>query len=178
MAFHREKFKTLIHYICWKVQNPLALGATKLNKVLWYSDLLAFLNFGHAVAGAKFIKREFGPVPPAVIPLLDELQSDGSIAIRETNYRGKPKRDFFALREPDLNAFSQKEIALVDDVIVAVCMKHTAKSISDLTHNDAWEMAEIGEEMPLFTAFSARKAEIDEDDVVWADSQIAELPVV
>lgn len=37
-------------------------------------------------------------------------------------------------------------------------------------------MAEIGEDLPFFTVFSARSGEIDETDIEWADRQIEELP--
>lgn len=45
MAYNAEKFKALVHYICWKVEDPRQLGATKLNKILWFSDVLTYLNF-------------------------------------------------------------------------------------------------------------------------------------
>jgi hypothetical protein len=44
-----------------------------------------------------------------------------------------------------------------------------------MTHDEAWEMAEIGEDLPFFTVFSARRGEINEDDVAWADRQIEKL---
>lgn len=45
MAYNAEKFKALVHYICWKVEDPRQLGATKLNNILWFSDVLTYLNF-------------------------------------------------------------------------------------------------------------------------------------
>ncbi len=175
MAYDRDKFKTLVHYICWKVQNPLELGATKLNKVLWYSDLLAYLNLGESITGARYVKRQFGPAPVAVLPILDELKSEGALAIRETEYKGKPKREFFALRAPGIEGvFNADTVRLVDSVVEAVCRRNTAASISKFSHDDAWMMAEIGEDLPFYTAFSARQGELDEDDLAWADARIAE----
>jgi hypothetical protein len=43
--------------------------------------------------------------------------------------------------------------------------------ISHASHDDIWEMAEIGEEIPLTTVFAVR-GEVTEDDVAWADSEI------
>lgn len=173
--FDREKFKSLVHYVCSRVDNPSQLGATKLNKVLWFSDLLTYLNINAPVTGARYVKRQFGPVPAAIVPIIEELRAEGALAVRDVEYFGKPKREFFALTVPDISAFSSKEISIIDSVIGAICEKHTATSISELTHNASWEMAEIGEDLPFFTVFSARIGEIDESDIAWADGQIAEL---
>jgi hypothetical protein len=175
MAYNSEKFKALVHYICWKVDDPRQLGATKLNKVLWFSDLLTYLNLNSPVTGARYVKRQFGPVPVALLPVVEELKVSGKLAVRDVEYFGKPKREFFALQPPNIGLFSSEEISLVDGVIQSVCERHTAASISELTHNDAWEMAEIGEDLPFFTVFSARAGEIDETDVAWADGQISNL---
>ena len=174
MPYNREKFKTLVHYICSRVDDPTRLGATKLNKVLWFSDLLTYLNLNAPVTGARYVKRQFGPVPAAIMPIIEELKAEGALAVRDVEYFGKPKREFFALTIPDISAFSSEEISTVDGVIEAICETHTAASISDLTHNEAWDMAEIGEDLPFFTVFSARIGEIDESDIAWADGQIAE----
>ena len=34
----QEKFDALVHYICARCEDPTSLGATKLNKIMWYSD--------------------------------------------------------------------------------------------------------------------------------------------
>lgn len=172
MAYNSEKFSRLVHYICWKVEDPTRLGAVKLNKVLWFSDLLTYLHLNAPVTGARYVKRQFGPVPAAVLPAIDALKEAGAIAVREVEYFGKSKREFFALKTPDISIFSADEISLVDQIIQSVCDQHTAASISELTHNAAWEMADIGEDLPFFTVFSAMNGEIDEKDIEWADREI------
>ena len=69
----REKFKTLVHYICWKCDDPSKLGATKLNKIIWFAERSWFLKTGEAISGVKFVKQERGPVPNAILPVLDSL---------------------------------------------------------------------------------------------------------
>jgi hypothetical protein len=175
VPFDRDKFKTLVHYVCWKVDNPVRLGAVKLNKVLWFSDLATYLYFNNAITGARYVKRQFGPVPAAILPVVEELKNEGSIAVRDVDYHNKPKREFFALKRPDIRCFSSDEISVVDLIIEAVCDRHTAASISELTHNESWEIAEVGEELPLYTVFSAQRGEIDENDVQWADAVIGRV---
>lgn len=172
--FNREKFKSLVLYACWKAGDTSRLGATKLNKILWFSDLMTYLNLDAPVTGARYIKRQFGPVPSNILPVMEELKAEGKLVVRDTEHFGKPKRDFFPMLYPALGDFSADEISIVDGVIDQICKNHTADSISRLTHNRAWELAEIGEELPMFTVF-ARRGEIDETDIQWADEQIASL---
>jgi hypothetical protein len=175
MPYDRSKFKTLVHYVCSRVEDPTRLGAVKLNKVLWFSDVLTYLNFNAPVTGARYVKRQFGPVPAAIVPIIEELKIEGALAVRNVEYFGKPKREFFALTVPDISAFSADEISVVESVIDLICERHTATSISEFTHDDAWEMAQIGEDLPFYTVFAARRGEVDESDMVWAEGQIAEL---
>jgi hypothetical protein len=72
------------------------------------------------------------------------------------------------------DSFTREEISIVDLVIGEVCNEHTAKSISKISHDAIWEMAEIGEDLPFYTVL-AEQGEITEEDVAWADTKIAEL---
>ena len=170
--FHREKMKRLVHYICWKCENPSILGSTKLNKVLWFSDVLAYLNWGRSITGETYIKRQFGPVPKHILPILDELRDEQAIVIRDSAYYGNPKRDFIALSKPDLGEFSPDEISLIDSTIERVCRRHTAKSISEITHDDIWKMAALGEEIPVSAMFSCRVGEVTPEDLSWAQQEL------
>src|ERR1019366_1923011 len=136
MTYDSEKFKNLVHYICAKCSDPRQLGATKLNKIIWYSEREAFAKLGTPITGVRFVKREFGPVPPAVLPTLAELQSENTLLVRDTEYFGKPKREYISLREPDIADFTAEEISIIDRVSEIICERHTAASISDLTHGD------------------------------------------
>ena len=173
-GFDRGKFKALVHYICWRCQDPTKLGAVKLYKVLWRSDFGAYLEFGEPITGASYVKGNFGPVPAGAQPVLEELQREGTLSIREVDYYGRDKKEFFALKRPDLSGFTADEISLVDKEIDYVTEQHTARSISEESHDEIWEMARIGEEIPYFTVFS-KPAEITESDIEWAKMKIEEL---
>lgn len=175
MPYDADKFRALVHYICWKAQDPTKLGATKLNKVLWFVDTIAFVKHGHSVTGAPYIKRQFGPVPHPVLPELEYLRAAGALAIRETEYFGKPKREFFALTEPDISAFDPTDISLADSVIDIICNKHSAVSISELTHDEIWQMAEIGEELPHYAVLAGNVGELTEEDMEWARREAGEV---
>jgi hypothetical protein len=172
-----QKLESLMHYIIWKCQDPTMLGAVKLNKILWYSDLFAYLEKGRSITGIAYIKRQFGPVPKSedFIAASEKLKSEGKIAVTEGMYYGKPYRQFVALKLPNISMFSPEEISIIDIMVEEICQKHTALSISKLSHDIIWESAEIGEEIPLCTAFAARFGEITEDDIQWAKREAKRL---
>ncbi len=163
-----DKLKELIHYICHRCEDPTKLGAIKLNKVLWFSDVWAYMVFGSSITGDSYIKRQHGPVPKNVLSAIVELEQEQKMISRCANFHGYNKKEFFSLMRPDLSSFNANEISFVDEAIDFVCDGHTAKSISDKTHDEIWELAEIGEEIPLYTVFASRLGEINETDVAWA----------
>ena len=58
------KFKKLVHYVCSQCSGDVSkLGAVKLNKALWLSDLVAYYQLGQPITSARYVKRQFGPVP-------------------------------------------------------------------------------------------------------------------
>src|SRR5579862_7607173 len=117
MAFDREKFKSLVHYICWRcMDDPSKLGYVKLNKILWASDFTAYYERGEPITGAGYVKRQYGPVPGAIVPILRELEEQGFLTARDTHYHGFSKKEFLVLREPVTSAFSDSDLEIVDAV--------------------------------------------------------------
>jgi hypothetical protein len=174
-AMNQQKFDALVHYICARCDAPAKLGATKLNKVLWYSDAAAYLSKGHSITGATYIKRQYGPVPKGIMAARQRLVLGRLIIERDGAFFGYPQTQFIALTDPDLSQFTADEISIVDRIIEIVCNDHTATSISQLTHDQVWEAAQIGEEIPLYTVFASCPREITEDDLEWARAEMTRL---
>ncbi len=170
-AFNPNKFDSLVHYVCAKGDTD-KLGAIKLNKILWFSDIIRYFVKGESITGAMYIKREFGPVPRPMPGALERLKEQGRLSITDTVHYGLPKREFRPLLDPNLTDFAPDEISLVDDVMDIIINQHTAHSISELTHDKIWKLAEIGEEIPYYTVLSSSFGEIDEDDIAWAKEVI------
>ena len=169
--FDRNKLKALVHYVCWKA-DPSELGGTKLNKVLWYADTLAYRTWRRPITGETYIKRQFGPVSRHILQLLKELEGEGRLILGKADYYGHPKHEFIPLVNPDLSLFKGEEISLIDACIEFVCTKHTAASISQRTHDVIWELAEIGEEIPYYTVWASELGEVTPEDVAWAREHI------
>jgi hypothetical protein len=64
---------------------------------------------------------------------------------------------------------------LVDWWIKHVAEEHTATSISDLSHNYAWNIAAMGEEIPLHAVFADRVRSPNDEELEWARTEAKRL---
>jgi hypothetical protein len=162
MSFDRNKFKRLVQYIAWKAGKRDWFGATKLNKVLWFADARLFVLRGTPITGATYIREKFGPVPKQYMPIRSELEKDGLIKVTK---EGALVR-VVAFERPDMSILTLDEIKTVDYWIDHIDRQHTAKSISDETHDYAWNIAGMGEELPLYAILAERIREPDDEELV------------
>ena len=128
IQFNEDKFKELILYIAKECENDLYFGATKLNKILFFSDILAYSGIGQPITGAEYMSIEHGPVPKRMRPIREEMLLDGDIKLER---RGSQERTI-ALRSPTYE-FSERERKIVDNVIDWLRSKD-AESVSELSH--------------------------------------------
>ena len=130
-----RKLEELILFICKRSAADLKFGATKLNKILFYSDFLAFLELGEAITWHRYQRLENSPAPIAVVPVLNRMEETREIGRSELLYHGKIQKRTIALRDPDLSVFTAKEIAIVTEVIETLWDKMPAKSASCRTYS-------------------------------------------
>jgi hypothetical protein len=155
MDFDREKFKAVVHYIIWKAGSHHKFGATKLNKVLWFADARLYMLTGRPISGATYTRQKWGPVPKQIMPVRSELAREGAISIIDSRGDGDNTK-FKALTSPDISMLSEKEKQVLDYWIDHIDKDHTAASISEQSHDYGWEIAEMGEELPLAAFMASR----------------------
>lgn len=148
--------------------NPSRLSATKLNKILWYSDVTLYKKRGQAITDSKYIKQPHGPVSRSLKPVLNDLHRDAIVVQQKKLWHKGYQTMFFSTQEPNLGCFTAEEISTVDNFIDEICYKHTATSISKMSHDLVWELHELGEEMPLRHTHVMQLGEITSDDIEWA----------
>lgn len=170
-----QKLKDLIHYICFKCDDPKKLGAVKLNKIIWLADVLMYLDTGNSITGAEYEKQKNGPVPRGGIVLRTHLEQDRKIAARTFRVGPYEQHSFVAIEPPDMSMFSPREIELVDSLIVDVCNNHSAASISEESHEAIWEAAAMGETIPLQAYLASFSVEPTDTTLAWANASIAEI---
>ena len=175
MSLDRQKLKALTHYVIWRAGHREGFGATKLNKVLWFADARSYMMYRHPITGATYVREKHGPVPKEIMSIRSELASEGRIAITtEPYYSGEITR-FKALEAPDVSIFSQEEMNLVDWWIKHVDEEHTAASVSELSHDRMWELAQLGEEIPLYAVFASRIRAPLGKELEWARAEAERL---
>lgn len=151
----RNKLKELILYVAAKSERDPRFGATKLNKILFYSDFAAYARLGESITGETYQRLDHGPAPRGLLPAQRELEQEASCAIAERDHFGRRQKRLVALRDPDLGSFSGGEIALVDQVIDEL-WDHSATEVSELSHLSlGWQLAAPGEDIPYETVFVA-----------------------
>jgi hypothetical protein len=152
MQFNKSKFKLLVRYIAWKAGQRDWFGATKLNKVLWFADARLFILRGQPITGATYIREKYGPVPRQIMPIRAELEREGYIRVFE---KGSLVR-VTAEAKPDMSAFTKDELQTIDYWIDHIDKEHTAGTISNASHDYAWDIAQMGEELPFYAILANR----------------------
>jgi len=162
-----DRLADLVHYVIWR-SDPARLGATKLAKICWYSDIASQRWLGKTISGATHYKRlQHGPVPKNLHHVIEELQWRGLIAVAKETYFDRPKTMYMAKTFPAIDHFTSHEIAIIDRIAEAICDNHTAVSISQLSHDGLWEEIEIGADIPVAAA-AVIPGEITVEDLKWA----------
>jgi hypothetical protein len=137
----QRKLRELILYISIHSETDERFGKTKLYKLLFYSDFLAYLRLGKPITGVEYKALGNGPAPSNIDGLLMKMQEDKQLFIRADNYHGHKQFKPLALRKPDLAVFSARERKLIDELIEKNWEKN-AKDVSELSHKfNGWKLA-------------------------------------
>ena len=161
------RLSDVVHYVIAHCP-PDRLGATKLNKVLWYADMLYYRQHGKTITGAEsYVKLQHGPVPKDIGPTIGALKQSGKIVERATPTPAGVRREFLWLEPAPVQKFAPEEIDALRDVMGWICNGESAASISELTHDALWEETAIGQDMPV-KAGAVVPAEITPEAIQWA----------
>src|SRR5581483_3592229 len=98
VQFDKAKLKALVHYVAWRCQ-PHELGAVKLHKVLYYTDMLHHIYAGNPFTGATYRKRPRGPMCDQLLGVVRDLAKDGALEVTAVPYFGYRKTEYRALPE-------------------------------------------------------------------------------
>jgi hypothetical protein len=174
LANQDKKFEELILYIARESQEDRRCGATKLNKILFYADFMAYHKLGRSITGQKYQKLERGPAPRRIVLVVDAMIARGLCAWAERSYFGFPLRKLLALREPDVSVFSAEELDIARTV-VSELWDLNATEVSDLSHRFVgWQAADFGEEIPYQTVFVDEPRPLTQEEEAWAHEVIEE----
>jgi hypothetical protein len=160
----RAKLKQAVHFIC-ATATGLPLGLTRLYKVLWFVEKESFLATLAPVLGIEFVKGPFGPMPPMAREICGELHAEGKVRMTTLQKGLYSYVDLESLAEPDTGRLSADEIHAIRDLTFEICTEHTARSISDLTHNAIYGMLSMGEPYPIEMALVEKTRELSPGEI-------------
>jgi len=169
-----DRLASAAHYVIYRTE-PAKLGATKLNKILWYADLENYRRTGQSITGERtYVRLPRGPVPHRIDEALDLLKREGKIVERRTRVHDYDRREFVWIESPNIEVFSAQEIDTVN-VFIDLIKDMTADQISSITHEDAlWLELTDGEAMPV-GAGSIISRPPTERELMWAMEQISKV---
>ena len=108
-----------------------------------------------------YIREKWGPIPKHMLVVQRELENEGKIRVKN---EGQLKR-VIALVPPDVSDFSAVELKEVKYWIDHIDQNHSAASISDESHDYAWDIAKMGEEIPMHAILANRIREPTDEEL-------------
>jgi len=156
-----SKLKELILHVTKKSENDARFGAVKLNKILFYSDFLAYLKYGKSITGQEYFAIKEGPAPKRMLPVTKAMTVNRELAYREIDV-GLPrlKKQPIALRPPNYDKLETKDLAIVDEVIDRLRDKN-GKQLSDLSHKFSGYIAAFAEGEKTTIPYSSVRFDLD-----------------
>jgi len=147
----------LILFISERSEGDDRFGAAKLNKLLFYSDWIAYLKLGSSITGQDYRRLIDGPAPRRILQVRQQLIDDGSLAIRKAEALNRHQERTFALREADLSAFTSEQIAIVTQIIDSCWNRTAVEAIGLYDQLNSWEVLKIGETIPYEIAWASKR---------------------
>ncbi len=131
-----QSLSNLKNILLFFIEKFNGVFVTQMNKLLFYTDFLAYREYGQAISGLSFRAIQFGPVPlrwDRVYSLVDDVEQ---ILVESKN--GNIGSKLISRISPDLSAFSEEQIEILNKVYLSF-RNDTPASISEKSHDEiAW----------------------------------------
>ena len=146
-----DKIEAMISYIAEETSN---LYKVKLMKMLWYSDVLSFIENGNAITGMVYRHEAMGALPVGHYSLMN-LENLNVQEEMSCNYN--TMLHVYPTPNMDYSVLSDVEKAILDKVI-AKFKDYKAKDIVDYMHEEkAYSETKTGEIIPFSLAKEIRE---------------------
>jgi putative zinc finger/helix-turn-helix YgiT family protein len=141
-VFELDRFANMVVFFTtplWERLNFVPTE-TKLNKLLFYADFLAYKRTSRSLSGSAYQRHYHGPVPVKYKSLLEELEQDDFVESEEvvfTTDEGPQTGIVYRARVSfDGTMFDEREIAVLTDVRDRFA-NFTAKQLRNKSHEEA-----------------------------------------
>jgi uncharacterized phage-associated protein len=171
---NRSKLKDVVLYIIERC-GAENLGNVKLHKLLYFADMLFYVQTGAPLTGEEYLKQRRGPTARHLTWALKDLEQDGAIKISEVPYYGFKKKHYELVHTVDRRRFNDPAELAILDAVIAEFGGHTAAELSEISHAVPWRVVRMGEPIPYHTAFSLVDAEVSDEAVDWGMKEAARV---
>ena len=144
------KLECMITYLAERVNS---LYKVKLMKLLWYSDVLNYIRYGHAMSGLVYCHEKLGALPIGHYKILDleDVCVERIETYESTTYRILPNEKL------DLSPLTKEEQDIMDHVAVRF-KNDTASEIVEYMHEEAaYKKTEPGQMIPFSMTSQVRQ---------------------
>lgn len=139
-------YNKLLNVFLFFAKNVDELFKTKLNKLLFYVDFIAYREHGKSITGLRYTHLDYGPVPDKYEMLIGIMMEEHVLNEIEKVYRSGTSGTLYkAMKKPDMKIFNNYEKGILKRVIEIVKNK-SSKEISILSHEeDGYMNTKLGE---------------------------------
>jgi uncharacterized phage-associated protein len=154
IRYEPEKFRELVVYVAERFGDDPPLGDVKLNKILYFSDFLAYNRLGRPITGARYQKQKLGPIAVPLLPAREQLEEEDAVRVEKKRWPDLLKAQTVTrARRKAKDLFSKEEREIIDSVIEEL-RPATADEASDLSHerSPGWALSDMRADIPYHTA--------------------------
>ena len=169
VQFDREKLLEAVYFVC-SVSDPSKLSNVKLHKILYFSDMMRFLETGRPITGVEYIKQKMGPTARHLAWAFRELQSCGALKVSKEEFHGFIKKRYETKEDYPIRKMSAEEKDMLKEA-TDYFSDMSARETSEISHNAAWRSARMGEVIPYHSVYRLLPVELDDDDMKWAEKE-------
>lgn len=145
-----DKIEAMISYIAEKISN---LYKVKLMKLLWYSDVLSFIENGFAMTGMVYRHESMGALPVGHYSLMNLEKLNIK---EEVNYNYDTMLHIYPTEGMDYSVLSDGEKAILDKVIEKFKNCKTKEIVEYMHEEKAYTETNPGEIIPFSLAREIR----------------------
>lgn len=138
-AFSLDRYSAVVAWLC---ANAPLVTQTKLYKLLFYSDFLAYRSSGRSLTGVAYSRMPYGPVPAGFSVLRAALEEREVVSVEEVTFLNGNTGEVFRVGPRGERAAAALE---PDDLVVLRFVRDTLgglspSAISDRSHEEtAWK---------------------------------------
>ncbi len=158
--FNKEKALEVILYLAQKAPIP---DIYHICKVIYFADRYHLEEYGRQICNDTYYAMKHGPVPSNIYQMLKDARDKEDSAISTTEIltvEGKPSHKVTVARSSNLNSLSLSDIEALDQAI-ANYGKMSFDELQNLSHDKAWESADINDVISLEAIAETLPSNID-----------------